>query len=149
MARVIGTFGGDSRLLLATIFAGIFELTTIAAILDLIVNASRLDRTTEVVYRYFSPEDCEVVEGCVRSPGYGSGKLIEGTLKAGERVMVIEDVLTTGGQVLEAVKSLEGAGAKVEGIVGVLDRQEGARQNIESAGYKFDALFTTADLGIQ
>jgi len=80
--------------------------------------------------------------------GYGSGKLIEGALKAGERVLVIEDVLTTGGQVLEAVKSLEGAGAKVEGIIGVLDRQEGARQNIEAAGYKFDALFTTADLGI-
>ena len=81
--------------------------------------------------------------------GYGSGKLIEGTLKPGERVLVIEDVLTTGGQVLEAVKSIESAGAKVDGIVGVLDRQEGARQNIESAGYRFDALFTTADLGIQ
>jgi hypothetical protein len=36
---------------------------------DLIVNGYRLDRTTEVVYRYFSPNDCEVVEGCVRSPG--------------------------------------------------------------------------------
>ena len=80
--------------------------------------------------------------------GYGSGKLIEGTLKAGDRVLVIEDVLTTGGQVLEAVKSLETLGAKVEGIVGVLDRQEGARENIESAGYRFDALFTTKDLGI-
>jgi orotate phosphoribosyltransferase len=81
--------------------------------------------------------------------GYGSGKLIEGTLKSGETVAVIEDVLTTGGQVLEAVKSLESAGAKVAGIFGVLDRQEGARQNIESAGYKFDALFTTRDLGIE
>src|SRR5690349_1464263 len=74
--------------------------------------------------------------------GYGSGKLIEGTLNAGDTVAVIEDVLTTGGQVLEAVKSLETAGAKVVGIFGVLDRQEGARQNVESAGYKFDALFT-------
>jgi len=80
--------------------------------------------------------------------GYGSGKLLEGTLKPGETVLVIEDVLTTGGQVLEAVKSLESAGAKVAGILGVLDRQEGARQNIESAGYKFEALFTTSDLGI-
>jgi orotate phosphoribosyltransferase len=80
--------------------------------------------------------------------GYGSGKLLEGTLKPGETVLIIEDVLTTGGQVLEAVKSLEGAGAKVAGILGVLDRQEGARQNIESAGYKFEALFTTSDLGI-
>ncbi|HZN68730.1 MAG TPA: orotate phosphoribosyltransferase [Tepidisphaeraceae bacterium] len=80
--------------------------------------------------------------------GYGSGKLLEGTLKPGETVLVIEDVLTTGGQVLEAVKSLESAGARVAGILGVLDRQEGARQNIESAGYKFEALFTTSDLGI-
>ena len=55
-------------------------------------------------------------------------------------MLIIEDVLTTGGQVFEAVKSLEVGGAKVEGILAVLDRQEGARQNIESAGYKFDAL---------
>src|SRR5687768_8339276 len=80
--------------------------------------------------------------------GYGSGKMIEGAINAGDRVLVIEDVLTTGGQVLEAVKSLESAGAKVEGIVGVLDRQEGARENIEGAGYSFDSLFTTKDLGI-
>jgi orotate phosphoribosyltransferase len=80
--------------------------------------------------------------------GYGSGKLLEGLLKEGDRVVIIEDVLTTGGQVLEAVKSLESAGAQVEGILGVLDRLEGARQNIESAGYKFDALFTTSDLGV-
>ena len=80
--------------------------------------------------------------------GYGSGKLIEGTLNAGDSVVIIEDVLTTGGQVLEAVKSLESAGAKVQSILGVLDRQEGARHNIESAGYKFESLFTTSDLGI-
>ena len=80
--------------------------------------------------------------------GYGSGKLLEGKIETGETVIIIEDVLTTGGQVLEAVKSLESAGSKVAGILGVLDRQEGARENIESAGYKFEALFTTADLGI-
>ena len=80
--------------------------------------------------------------------GYGSGKLLEGKIEPGETVVIIEDVLTTGGQVLEAVKSLESAGAKVAGILGVLDRQEGARQNIESAGYKFEALFTTSDLGV-
>jgi orotate phosphoribosyltransferase len=80
--------------------------------------------------------------------GYGSGKLLEGKIEPGETVVIIEDVLTTGGQVLEAVKSLESAGAKVAGILGVLDRQEGARHNIESAGYKFESLFTTSDLGI-
>ena len=54
----------------------------------------------------------------------------------------------TGGQVLEAAKSLEAVGAKVDRIVAVIDRMEGARENIEGAGYVFEALFTTKDLGV-
>ena len=80
---------------------------------------------------------------------YGTSKQVEGVIEAGDVVMIVEDVLTTGGQVLEAAKSLESTGAKVEKIVAVIDRMEGARQNIEGAGYKFEALFTTEDLGIK
>ena len=79
---------------------------------------------------------------------YGTAKQIEGVLNAGETVMIIEDVLTTGGQVLEAVKTLQDAGAKVERIVAVIDRLEGARDNIEKAGLVFESLFTSKDLGI-
>lgn len=79
---------------------------------------------------------------------YGTSKLVEGILQPGETVVIVEDVLTTGGQVLEAVKSLEQAGAKVEKIVAVIDRMEGARENIEKAGVKLEALFTVRDLGI-
>jgi orotate phosphoribosyltransferase len=79
---------------------------------------------------------------------YGTSKQIEGILNAGDMVMIVEDVLTTGGQVLEAARTLKDAGAMIDRIVAVIDRQEGARENIESAGYAFDALFTTADLGI-
>jgi orotate phosphoribosyltransferase len=79
---------------------------------------------------------------------YGTSKLVEGVLNPGETVLIVEDVLTTGGQVLEAAKSLKDAGAKIDRIVAVIDRQEGARQNIEGAGYIFEALFTTDDLGI-
>jgi orotate phosphoribosyltransferase len=79
---------------------------------------------------------------------YGTAKQIEGVLNAGETVMIVEDVLTTGGQVLEAVKTLQDAGAKVERIVAVIDRLEGARENIEKAGVTFEALFTSTDLGI-
>ena len=80
---------------------------------------------------------------------YGTSKQVEGVIEAGDVVMIVEDVLTTGGQVLEAAKSLESTGAEVEKIVAVIDRMEGARQNIEGAGYKFEALFTTEDLGIK
>jgi orotate phosphoribosyltransferase len=79
---------------------------------------------------------------------YGTSKLIEGVLNAGETVVIVEDVLTTGGQVLEAANTLIDAGAKVDRIIAVIDRMEGARKNIESAGYVFESLFTTADLGI-
>lgn len=79
---------------------------------------------------------------------YGTAKQIEGVLEAGEHVMIVEDVLTTGGQVLEAVKTLQEAGAKIERIVAVIDRLEGARENIEKAGIVFESLFTTRDLGI-
>jgi orotate phosphoribosyltransferase len=79
---------------------------------------------------------------------YGTAKQIEGVLNAGETVMIVEDILTTGGQVLEAAQSLKDAGAKIDRIVAVIDRMEGARENIESAGYTFESLFTTQDLGV-
>ncbi len=79
---------------------------------------------------------------------YGSNKQIEGVFNPGETVLIVEDIMTTGGQVIEAAKTIETAGLKVKKIVGVIDRLEGARENIESAGYVFESLFTTKDLGI-
>ncbi|CAN5370811.1 orotate phosphoribosyltransferase [soil metagenome] len=79
---------------------------------------------------------------------YGTSKLIEGILEPGDRVLIVEDVLTTGGQVLEAAKTLEAAGAKIDRIISVIDRLEGARENVEGAGYVYESLFTTKDLGI-
>ena len=79
---------------------------------------------------------------------YGTAKQVEGVLNAGETVMIVEDVMTTGGQVLESCKVLTDLGVKIDRIVGVIDRLEGARENIEKAGYVFESLFTTKDLGI-
>ncbi len=79
---------------------------------------------------------------------YGTSKLIEGILEPGDKVLIVEDVLTTGGQVLEAAKTLEAGGAKIDRIVSVIDRLEGARENVEGAGYVYESLFTTKDLGI-
>ena len=57
-------------------------------------------------------------------------------------------VATTGGQALEAVEVLQKAGVKVSGVISVINREEGARENIEAAGLKFEALFSVADLGV-
>ncbi len=80
--------------------------------------------------------------------GYGSGKLVEGIIKPGDKVVIVEDILTTGGQIVEAAKTLEGAGATVIKMLGTIDRLEGARENIEAAGYSYESLFTIRDLGI-
>ena len=80
---------------------------------------------------------------------YGTSKQIEGVLEPGDRVLLVEDILTTGGAVLEAAEALKAAGAVVVKIVGVIDRLEGARHNIEAAGYAVESLFTIGDLGIQ
>ena len=80
---------------------------------------------------------------------YGTNKQIEGAYAASDRVLLVEDVLTTGGQVLEAADTLRRAGLEVVKIVAVLDRQEGARANVEAVGYAMESLFTLADLGVE
>jgi orotate phosphoribosyltransferase len=79
---------------------------------------------------------------------YGTAKQLEGVLNDGESVVIVEDVATTGGQALEAAKVIQGLGGKVLAIIATIDRQEGARENVEGAGIRFEALFTKADLGI-
>ena len=79
---------------------------------------------------------------------YGTSKPFEGKLCDTDSVLLVEDIATTGGQVLEAAKLITEIGAKVERIVSVIDRQEGARDNIEGAGFTFESFFTKADLGI-
>jgi orotate phosphoribosyltransferase len=79
---------------------------------------------------------------------YGTSKLIEGLLLEGDTVLLVEDIATTGGQVLEAAKVITAAGGQVEKIVAVIDRQEGARENIEAAGHVFESILTRQDLGI-
>ena len=79
---------------------------------------------------------------------YGTSRQLEGVLTPDDRVVIVEDIATTGGQVLEAAATIREIGATVETIIAVIDRCEGAKENIESAGYKFESLFTTKDLGI-
>jgi len=79
---------------------------------------------------------------------YGSSKQIEGVLQPGESVLLVEDIVTTGGQVVEAIQTLRDAGVTVERVVVVIDRLEGGRENIEATGAPYESLFTTRDLGI-
>ncbi len=80
--------------------------------------------------------------------GYGTGNEIEGRLSAGAKVLLVEDIVTSGGQVIEAAKAITAAGGTVVAIVGTIDRLQGGRENIEAAGFTFTSLLTREDLGI-
>lgn len=79
---------------------------------------------------------------------YGTAKQIEGKLTSGAKVMLVEDIVTSGGQVVEAANAIVAAGGTVSKVLCTIDRLQGGRENIEKAGYAFESLLTRDDLGI-
>lgn len=79
---------------------------------------------------------------------HGSKERIEGVLKAGSRVAVLDDVLTTGGSVLQAIEEVEKAGAIVAAVLCIVDRLEGAKEAI-APKYDYRPIFTIRDFGIE
>jgi len=77
---------------------------------------------------------------------YGTGNRIEGSLEAGEHVVVLEDIATTGQSALDAVEALREAGALVERVLVVVDREEGAREQLADADVELEALVTASEL---
>ena len=80
--------------------------------------------------------------------GHGTGQWLEGrkNLPPGTRVVIVEDVVTTGGSSMKAVRRAEEEGLKVLGIVTLVDREEGGRENIEAEGYWLRTIFTKSQL---
>jgi orotate phosphoribosyltransferase len=72
---------------------------------------------------------------------HGTNRRVEGELYPGERVVIVEDVLTTGSEALRVAAALGDAGAKVIRIIGVIDRGEGAARNIAAAGFEYRSIF--------
>ena len=79
---------------------------------------------------------------------HGTQKLVEGdkSLRLGGRVALLEDVITTGGSTLAAIAKLEDAGAKVVGVVVLVDREEGGREAIEARGFRVVSIVRKSDL---
>jgi orotate phosphoribosyltransferase len=78
--------------------------------------------------------------------GHGTGRLIEGSFRAGDRVAVIEDVITTGGSALRAAEAVRGAGGTVAGVLALVDREEGGREALEAQGLPVLALTRARDI---
>lgn len=78
--------------------------------------------------------------------GHGTKSLVEGSCPAGTRVVLLEDVATTGGSLLRAAAAVEEAGGTIALVVTLVDREEGAAEALAAAGYRFDSLFKVKEL---
>lgn len=76
---------------------------------------------------------------------YGTAKLAEGTGIEGRRVLVVEDVITTGGQVVTSTEDLRARGALVSDVLCVIDRSDGNHERLDAASVNVRALFTRSD----
>ncbi len=82
------------------------------------------------------------------SKGHGTNQYVEGPVQPGEEVVIVEDVVTTGGSSLTAIERVEAFGLKVVGVIAIIDRMEGGREAFESRGYQLQSLLTIQDFGI-
>jgi orotate phosphoribosyltransferase len=77
---------------------------------------------------------------------HGTGNLLEGPVREGDRVAIIEDVITTGGSALRAIEAVRSARISVIGVLALVDREEGGRQAIEKTGVSVISLVTASQI---
>ncbi len=80
---------------------------------------------------------------------HGRGRDVEGPVLEGQSVVIVEDVVTTGGSSLKAIERVEAFGLKVREVIAIVDRLEGGREAFEGRGYQLRTLFTIRDFGIE
>ena len=96
-----------------------------------------------------SPPVIEAFSVRKEAKAHGTRQQIEGNFREGDPVVVIEDVITSGGSALRAVEAVERAGGMVLGVLAVVDRQQGGREAIEAKGHKVVALTNSTLLGLR
>jgi uridine monophosphate synthetase len=89
---------------------------------------------------------CPMIYPRKEAKAYGTRAEIEGEFHAGETVVIIDDLATTGGSKFEAIEKLTGVGLIVKDVVVLVDRQSGAKESLEQAGYSLHAVLTISDM---
>jgi len=77
---------------------------------------------------------------------HGTGQHIEGNFETGQNCLIVEDIVTTGGSVMETADDLEVAGLKVRDVAALIDREQGGEHNLQQKHYKLHAAFTLKEL---
>lgn len=80
--------------------------------------------------------------------GHGTGRQVEGPVQAGQKIVIVEDVVTSGGSSLKAIQAVRDFGLEVTQVLAIVDRQAGGKEAFQEAGVPFQSLFTLSDLGL-
>jgi orotate phosphoribosyltransferase len=138
-------FNGEAVALLADVFYDLTKDLNVQAVGGMEVGAIPIAAAVALRYHQAGrPMEGFFVRKQVKT--HGSQERIEGILPPGARVLVVEDVVTTGESVLQAIHEVEKAGGKVVAVSCIVDRLEGGAERL--AGYNFRPLFTIRDFGV-
>ena len=90
------------------------------------------------------PIEAFVVRKTAKS--HGTMQWIEGNIKRGDKVVIVDDVITTGKSTIEAITRSKEAGLDIVKVIALIDRQEGGKEAVEASGYKLDSIITREEV---
>jgi orotate phosphoribosyltransferase len=137
----------EGALLIGTLFFRMLEGIEVKGVGGMTLGADPLVSSVTVV----SQIEGRPMPGFIvrkESKGHGTNQYLEGmgNFQAGDKVAVLEDVVTTGGTLIKAIKRIQDAGLVVEAVLTVLDREEGGREGLTEIGHELKAVFTRKEL---
>ena len=138
---------GEGLALMAEFFLAEIEKENVDAVGGMVIGA---DPIVGAVLTLAAQKGLKLDGFLVRKEpkGHGTRSQVEGPVQDGSRVVVIEDVSTTGGSSKKAIDVLKDLNCEIVKVVTLVDRQQGARENFEKWGYKFSSIFTKEELGL-
>ena len=136
---------GEGALLIATLMLPFLREAGVEAVGGLTLGA---DPIVGAMLSLAGLEDLPLRGFIVRKQAkdHGTRSLVEGALRPGERVVIVEDVVTTGGSSLQAIAAVKEMGCEVRRVLAVVDREEGGRGALAAEGCRLESIFTAAEL---
>ena len=131
--------------LIGNIIFDMLEDSEITATGGLTLGADPIANALSVIsYQRDKPIKSFIVRKDVKE--HGTKGKIEGDVKKGEKVAILDDVITTGGSTITAIERAREAGLEIDRVIALIDREEGGRENIEKYVKRVDSVFTRTDI---
>jgi orotate phosphoribosyltransferase len=139
------TLDPEGMNLIGAIIFDMVKNSNITAAGGLTLGADPIANSLAVIsYQKGKPIKAFIVRKDVKD--HGTKSAIEGNVKAGERVLIIDDVITTGGSTITAIEQANKAGLIVEGVITLIDREEGGRENIQKHMANIQSILTRTEI---